>query len=503
MMQGSLHLRLALLRGEHSCPMDLADFGRPSRIEMRTQTKSALSDRIAVAMMEMIACGRLPPGTRLPPERAIADVLSASRVSVRKALARLKSDGYVQAVQGSGTRVVDDHAETLRRLILANRENIEDLGAFIAFFDRQLIGEAVTGAETGALRAVAAVLRRGGRADDPRGLVASTVEVRLALAECARNPIHLLVTDRLLRTMRRLFGSRVRGCGPNELAFIVSMRHDMAEALEQRDADGVGAALGRIEALFADLPHVGETSSDLSAQDIFGEMQVAGPEQLKTKLTREISNMIASADACDGGRMPSERRLALMFGVSRASVREALAELKSEGLVVADERCGTRISPICEDLTLLAGANIRNLKTLAELRAYLEVWAAGRAAQRASDGDLSDLRRILNEMRRPNLSAGRRIDLDMRLHLTIARAADSAVHLYITEILRDLMSAYFEYSLKNPLVAADRETELLHQHERIVDAICRRDGTAAREAMSGHCAAFLRTYRQLEKAGAA
>lgn len=503
MMQGSIHLRLALLRGEHSCPMDLADFGRPSRIDLRTQTKSALSDRIAVAMMESIACGQLPPGTRLPPERAIADVLSASRVSVRKALARLKTDGYVQAVQGSGTRVVDDEAETLRRLILANRENIDDLGAFIAFFDRQLITEAVTYAGRDALAAAAETLRAGGRAEDPRGLVESTVEVRLALAECAGNPIHLLVTERLLRTMRRLFGSRVRGCGPAELEFIVRMRGEMADALERRDAEATGAALGRIESLFAAGRPAGEPPGRPSARDIFEEMQVAGPEQLKTKLTREISNMIASGHACDGGRMLSERRLALLFGVSRASVREALAELKSEGLVVADERCGTRISPMRDDLTLLAGADLRNLKTVAELRTYLEVWAAGRAAHHATDADLADLSRILNEMRRPNLSAGRRIDLDMRLHLTIARAADSAVHLYITEILRDLMSAYFEYSLKNPLVAAGREAELLHQHERIVAAIRARDAATARDAMSGHCAAFVRTYRQLEKAGAA
>ena len=103
----TLDLQLSLLRGESPCPINLSRLGRPGSMRMKTQTKAAISDRLAVRLLMLIASRRLQPGSRLPPERHIAEALSVSRVSVRAALDRLKIEGYLQSVQGSGTRVAD------------------------------------------------------------------------------------------------------------------------------------------------------------------------------------------------------------------------------------------------------------------------------------------------------------------------------------------------------------------------------------------------------------
>src|SRR5262249_2584242 len=144
-MSNGLQLRLSLLRGDSTCPMVINDFGRLSAIELRTQTKPALSDRLAVAMLGMIASGNLPPGARLPAERRIATAVSASRVCVRSALDKLKLEGYIESVQGSGTRVVPTSKNTkLNELVAANEENLQDLRGLVEFLDRCLIERLLT-----------------------------------------------------------------------------------------------------------------------------------------------------------------------------------------------------------------------------------------------------------------------------------------------------------------------------------------------------------------------
>ena len=61
--------------------------------------------RLAKTFAERIKSGELPPGDSLPPERKIAELFGVSRVTVRRALDRLASDGLIDQRQGSGTYV--------------------------------------------------------------------------------------------------------------------------------------------------------------------------------------------------------------------------------------------------------------------------------------------------------------------------------------------------------------------------------------------------------------
>ncbi|GJD49736.1 HTH-type transcriptional repressor NanR [Methylobacterium crusticola] len=500
-MNGALQLKLSLLRGESPCPMDLADFGRLAAIDLRTQTKSVRSDRLAVAMLGMIASGRLPPGARLPPERRIAEAASASRVCVRSALNRLKLDGYIEAVQGSGTRVVAlERSERLIPLIRANQENLEDLQDFIAFLDRCVVEQLVRRAPAAVLGRAAERLAVAPAGPDVQARAEDELHVRLALSDASGSPIYAMITRQLARGIRSLFGSLLGAAGETGFDRLARDRRALACAVAERNAAAAEAALARRDAVLRGLDWTSMASGEGAPREeaILRDLAVASPEQLKDRLTREIAGMIATGHARDGARLLSERRLATVFGVSRASVREALAALKAEGTVVADERCGTRAVDAPAALTSLAAADLDHLQTMSRLRGYLEVWAASRAAERGSERDFADLRRILAEMGRSHLSARRRIDLDLRLHLTIARAAGSAVHLYITEVLRDLMTAYFDYSLTAPSIGGGRDAMLLRHHTQIVTAILARDTVGAGRAMAEHCGAFSDRYAMLD-----
>lgn len=496
-MDAGLHLKLSLLRGETASPMDMADFGRLSAIELRTQTKPALSDRLAVAVMGMIASGNLAPGARLPPERRIAEAVPASRVCVRSALERLKADGYIEAVQGSGTRVVAIEAGTrLGALIRANEENLADLRGFVAFLDRCIVQRLVHRSPPATLEQAARDTGSQPIGDHPQDLAEQETGLRVALASATGNPVYRLVANQLSRGMHSLFGHAFRLAGPDAGAEATQRRQELAAGLLAGDVEAASAALSRAIAVPAEVCRAGTNGSGGDAS-ILRALAVAGPEQLKDRLAREIAGMIATGRACDGDRLISERRLAQLFEVSRASVREALATLKAEGIIASDQRFGTRIVDARSELAAFAAADLDHLKTMARLRGYLEVWAAGRAAERGSEADLEDLRRILTELRRPNLTPRRRIDLDMRLHLTIARAAGSAVQLYITEVLRDLMMAYFDTSLTVFMAGPGRDAMLLDHHTRIVAAILARDVAEAEQAMSEHCGAFSNRYEAL------
>ena len=95
-----------------------------------SQTSRGVADRVADALHERIADGRLAPGERLPGERRLAEQMGASRVSVRAALERLKTQGFLVTVRGGGTRVVSSASEmdsALTDLVRSKLDNLHDL----------------------------------------------------------------------------------------------------------------------------------------------------------------------------------------------------------------------------------------------------------------------------------------------------------------------------------------------------------------------------------------
>jgi DNA-binding FadR family transcriptional regulator len=135
---------------------------------------------------------------------------------------------------------------------------------------------------------------------------------------------------------------------------------------------------------------------------------------------------------------------------------------------------------------------------LYHLRQFLEVRTAEQAASGATIQDITDLRRIITEMNRPALSEKRKIDLDMHLHFTVARAAGSAVNLYLTEALRNFVIAYFKLTLTDPNLGGRREALFAEHHRAIVSGISARDPSAARAAMAEHCRTYQFQYEAMQ-----
>lgn len=78
-----------------------------------TLDRHGLYRQIADALRDSIYGGELPGGSKLPSENALADRFMTTRVTVRKAIALLRSEGLVTSSQGKGVFVCDPVCRTV------------------------------------------------------------------------------------------------------------------------------------------------------------------------------------------------------------------------------------------------------------------------------------------------------------------------------------------------------------------------------------------------------
>jgi GntR family transcriptional regulator, transcriptional repressor for pyruvate dehydrogenase complex len=136
-------------------------------------------------------------------------------------------------------------------------------------------------------------------------------------------------------------------------------------------------------------------------EDRFPTLEQQGA--LYERIAEHVRGLIEAEKLQPGERLPSERKLAEMLGVSRVPVREAMRILAAQGLV--EIRRGQGVHVLSPDLNRtvdeLTGVLLKQRDLLLELlavRQLLEPPSAGWAADRAENGDRQDFERIVNEM---------------------------------------------------------------------------------------------------------
>jgi GntR family transcriptional repressor for pyruvate dehydrogenase complex len=87
----------------------------PARVQLELQSvpRATAVSEIVKQLTSFLAAGQFPPGSRLPPERQLAESLGVGRSAVREALAALEVLGIVAVRPGSGTYIRDSMSELL------------------------------------------------------------------------------------------------------------------------------------------------------------------------------------------------------------------------------------------------------------------------------------------------------------------------------------------------------------------------------------------------------
>ena len=203
----------------------------------------------------------------------------------------------------------------------------------------------------------------------------------------------------------------------------------------------------------------------------------------------QIRRSILDGKLVAGDRLPPERELAEQFGVSRVTVRDALRILEATGLV--EVRVGARggafvtapsgavVAQAMADMVALSDVTPEDV---VEARLIVELGTVTLACARATDEDLEAIDELQVRARQA-LDGGTYVrDLSWEFHALLAHAAHNDAVDGLTQSFRSTLSMH-------PVRIRERASGYaasVEEHERILDAVARRDADTARREMAAH-----------------
>lgn len=219
--------------------------------------------------------------------------------------------------------------------------------------------------------------------------------------------------------------------------------------------------------------------------------QPVKPKKISEQIADQIRASILSGEFIPGSKLPPERELAELFGVSRPSVREALNILAASGLVSSYQGGGTVVLSLVETgggnpLTELIRSQQERALDVIEVRKGLESWTAFHAAQRALPEDIRRIEETVLAMERNLEEMRASVDIDANFHLLIARATHNIVWLHLMQTIFDAMKEFQQSVWQAVYLTREDHQQLFIHHRTIFEAIRNHDAEAARRAMLDH-----------------
>lgn len=216
-------------------------------------------------------------------------------------------------------------------------------------------------------------------------------------------------------------------------------------------------------------------------------------EKLSQGVIRQVEGLILRGILRPGERLPSERELSERMGVSRPSLREALADLQDRGLLTSKAGAGVYVADVLGSafapaLVTLFATHDRAVFDYISFRRDMEGLAAERAARLASDTDLKVINTIFEKMEAAHQkrNPADEAHLDADFHLSIIEASHNVIMLHMMRSMYELLREGVFYNRSMMFKQRTTRDTLLDQHRRINDALQSRDPQAARAAIEAH-----------------
>lgn len=216
-------------------------------------------------------------------------------------------------------------------------------------------------------------------------------------------------------------------------------------------------------------------------------------EKLSQSVVHQIEDLVLRGILRPGERLPSERELSERLGVSRPSLREAVAELQERGLLTTRAGAGIFVADVLGSafspaLIRLFAEHEEAVFDYLNFRRDLEGVAAARAAEAGTETDLKVIDTLFNKMeaahskRNPNDEA----ELDAQFHMAVIEASHNVIMLHMMRSMFDLLQEGVFFNRQVMFRQRNTRDLLLEQHRAINTAIQSRDPIAARAAIDTH-----------------
>ena len=201
-------------------------------------------------------------------------------------------------------------------------------------------------------------------------------------------------------------------------------------------------------------------------------------EQLKEKIT--------SGELQPGEKLPSENELCRLYGVSRTTIRQALANLSSLELIETKFGEGsfvkqTNIGDVISSLLNTPRLSKESILEVIEFRQIIEPPVAKLACKKAADRDVKLLRTLYRNMVEHQNDLAAFTKYDREFHLAIARISGNAHIVRIFDIISDVLHSAFD-----DIVSKRGNSAGIKYHGMILNAFEIRDDYAVYRIMQEH-----------------
>jgi len=212
----------------------------------------------------------------------------------------------------------------------------------------------------------------------------------------------------------------------------------------------------------------------------------APKEDITNLLLLRFQKLMRDGILTPGSLLPSERELAVTFGVARSSLRQAMKVLETMGVVTQKVGDGTYLSRdgsyvLAVPMDFLFLLDDISPQDLLELRLMLEPALAAKAAERATFEHITVLKQSIRDMQLKGINPQQVVAADLMFHRTIFHATGNALG---SRLFHSIHTAMFKViATTSQIVQVDHTIKL---HRPILEAIEQRDPKRAAASMTQH-----------------
>lgn len=209
------------------------------------------------------------------------------------------------------------------------------------------------------------------------------------------------------------------------------------------------------------------------------------PTRLSDSVIDQLIELIIQKKIQPGEKLPSERKLAEYFGVSRTSIREAIKTLSKLGLfktvpgkgiyLVENVGEGSEVKALAYPLLLT-----KDIEYFFEARELIQVEQARLAAERASEADIKEIKDALT-MASSAKTQEEQAECDVKFDMAVAKAAKNTILIQFLASIKEFTRLYL-----HKFITTHRYRTSIKEHSKILDYIEAGDQENAAKAMQQH-----------------
>jgi len=210
-------------------------------------------------------------------------------------------------------------------------------------------------------------------------------------------------------------------------------------------------------------------------------------KKLYMQIYNQILSEIQSGSFKIGDKLPAERELCEMFGVSRAPIRQALSALELNGIIYSRQGEGVYVksTQLATDQSFFKSITPEEI---VEARMNIEPLIVKFAAQRATDEDIEELRSTIKQMEDETKAGVYVPETDEKLHCSIAKASHNDLFINIMAAIINAMKQQemWKFIRDRTVTRPDYRDVNFREHQLLIKAIEDRNEKEAVKIMTKH-----------------